>query len=112
MGRAQEAGTVSSDGPGRGTAEKATDKLKVEVVGKHGPLWSGRAHYVSIPAADGRLGILSGRQPVLAVLTPGDVEIRSGEGQDVVVKIESGFASVDADFVTVVVEGGVLAAGN
>lgn len=84
------------------------NRLRVEVVGLSGPLWSGEADYVSIPAIDGRLGILSGRQPVLAVLSPGIVEIQRGDGEDIAVEIEAGFASVDADFVTVVVEGGML----
>ncbi len=84
------------------------DRLRVEVVGKTGPIWSGRASYVSIPAVDGRLGILGGRQPVLAVLSPGDVEIQAGDDQPVVIEVEAGFASVDDDFVTVVVDGGKL----
>lgn len=83
-------------------------KLRVEVVSKTGQLWSGLAEYVSIPAMDGRLGILSGRQPVLAVLSPGIVEIQLADGEKVKVEVENGFASVDDDFVTVVVEGGML----
>ena len=89
-------------------ARKGADPLRVEVVSTHGPLWSGAAHYVSIPAVDGRLGILSGRQPVLAVLEAGEVNIQCSDRADVAVSVDGGFASVDSDFVTVVVEGGEL----
>ncbi len=84
----------------------AEAKLRVEVVSRTTSLWRGQANHVSIPAEDGRLGILAGRQPVLAVLQEGNVLISHPDSQDVVVKVESGFASVDSDFVTIVVEGG------
>ena len=94
------------------TDDAAQDKLRVSVVGRLGPLWSGRAHYVSVPAVDGRLGILPGRQPVLAALQAGVVEIQPSTGETVKVQVEEGFASVDSDFVTVVVEGGELGEGK
>ncbi|WP_242491681.1 F0F1 ATP synthase subunit epsilon [Actinomyces minihominis] len=81
-------------------------KLSVEVVSRLSPLWKGMATYVSIPAVDGRLGILKGRQPILAVLEPGTVEIDADNGNKVTVAISGGFASVDSDFVTIVAEGG------
>ncbi len=84
--------------------------LSVEVVSRVRSLWSGDASYVSIPAVDGRLGILSGRQPLLAVLEPGVVEINSVSGPAITVTVDGGFASVDSDFVTIVVEGGSLEA--
>lgn len=97
-----------SESTSPGTA-RPSDRLHVEVVSKHGPLWSGSAQYVSIPAVDGRLGILSGRQPVLAVLNPGVVEIQRSGSPAVAVSVDGGFASVDRDYVTVVVEGGAVA---
>ncbi len=82
------------------------DKLQVEVVSKTRPLWSGYAHYVSVPAIDGRLGILTGRQPLLAVLDTGEVEIQREDREPVILDVNGGFVSVDSDFVTVVVEDG------
>ncbi len=83
------------------------EELRVEVVSKIEPLWSGKASYVSIPAVDGRLGVLKGRQPVLAVLEAGAVEIETSTGT-VIVTVDGGFASVDSDFVTIVAEGGTI----
>ena len=54
----------------------ATDKLQVEIVSHEGRLWHGSASQVSFPAMDGSIGVLPGRQPVLAGLVPGRVSIR------------------------------------
>lgn len=84
--------------------------LSVLVVDRHSTLWEGPASYVRVPAADGSLGILPGRQPVLAVLSPGDLEIHSEDGSHILVKVAEGFVSLDEDVVTVVLEeGSVLA---
>jgi F0F1-type ATP synthase, epsilon subunit (mitochondrial delta subunit) len=80
--------------------------LNVEVVTRSETLWSGSATHVSIPAEDGMLGILPGRQPVLAILQNGIVEIREESGGNVKLHVTGGFASVDVDFVTIVVEEG------
>ena len=84
--------------------------LEIEVVDRLETLWEGKAGYVSVPALDGKLGVLPGRQPVLAVLGSGPVEISEVNGGDgeVTVTVDSGFVSVDADFVTVVVENGTV----
>lgn len=82
-------------------------ELHVEVVSQIELLWTGKASYVSIPAVDGRLGILKNRQPVLAVLESGIVEISSEDGL-VTVSVDGGFASVDSDFVTIVAKGGKI----
>lgn len=83
-------------------------QLNVEVVTPTGSLWSGGAAHVSAPAIDGRLGILPGRQPLLAVLGAGKVGIKTDD-QEINLEVNGGFISVDADFVTVVArEGSVL----
>jgi F-type H+-transporting ATPase subunit epsilon len=78
--------------------------MKVEVVSTHARVWSGEASSVVVPAANGDLGILSGREPVLAVLRPGTVRITPTEGEPVTVDVAEGFVSVDRDNVTVVLE--------
>lgn len=80
--------------------------LHVEVVDRIELLWRGDAKYVSVPAADGSLGILPGRQPVLAVLNEGTVEIHKTDGAKVSVEAANGFISLDQDNITVVVEQG------
>ncbi|MFH5824073.1 F0F1 ATP synthase subunit epsilon [Georgenia sp. AZ-5] len=78
--------------------------MKVEVVSTHASLWSGEATSVVVPAANGDLGILPGRQPVLAVLRPGTVRITPETGAGLTYDVTEGFVSVDEDLVTVVLE--------
>jgi len=78
--------------------------LKVSIVGPDRTWWSGEAAAVSVPAADGELGILRGRQPVLTVLTPGTVRITGESGSSEDIEILGGFASVDQDVVMIVVD--------
>lgn len=78
--------------------------MKVEVVSTHASLWSGEASSVVVPAANGDLGILTGREPVLAVLRPGTVRITPTSGSAVELDVTEGFVSVDQDDVTVVLD--------
>ena len=43
--------------------------LQVEVVSHEGRLWHGAAASVQFPTVDGSLGVLPGRQPLLAQLS-------------------------------------------
>ena len=78
--------------------------LTVHIVGPDRTLWQGEAASVRVPAADGDLGILPGRQPVLAVLRPGQVEIHQAGGSSETVEIHGGFASIDEDQIMIVVD--------
>ncbi|MDO4242412.1 MAG: hypothetical protein Q4C85_01370 [Actinomyces sp.] len=89
--------------------------LRVEVVSRFGgEAWSGDALRVSVPLVDGELGVLPGRQPILAILGRGRVRIVATEGQEVSVPVAGGFCSVDHDVVTVAadVAGGDAADGT
>ncbi|TDE96023.1 F0F1 ATP synthase subunit epsilon [Occultella glacieicola] len=78
--------------------------LNVEIVSPDRTWWSGEAVSVGAPAADGDLGILTGHQPVLAVLRPGVVRVRPTSGEPVTMDVDGGFISVDQDSVTIVVD--------
>ncbi len=81
--------------------------LQVEVVSHEGRLWHGTGASVQIPVVDGQLGVLPGRQPLLAQLAAGQVIVTTAEGAKTFA-IEGGFASVDSDFVTVVADHGTV----
>lgn len=85
-------------------AESSGAVLEVDLVSADRKVWSGQARMVSAPAADGDIGILPGHSPVLAVLRPGTVRITSADGAVQTVTVDSGFLSVDANHVTVVVD--------
>ncbi len=83
-------------------------ELQVEIVSREGSLFSGRGSQVQVPVVDGGLGILPGRQPLLAQLAKGDVIITTAQGRESVA-VDGGFISVDSDFVTVVADHGTVA---
>ena len=77
--------------------------MKVDIVARSGDSWSGEADSVVVPAFDGELGILDGREPLLAVLRPGTVRVGSGATEKSF-DIPLGFVVVDTDVVTIVVD--------
>ena len=83
--------------------------LQVEVVSHEGRLWHGAALSVQIPTVDGSLGILPGRQPLLAQLGDGIVTVTCS-GEVVSVEVSGGFASIDSDFVTLVADSATVTA--
>ena len=83
--------------------------LQVEVVSHEGRLWHGAALSVQIPTVDGSLGILPGRQPLLAPLGDGTVTVTCS-GEVVSVEVSGGFASIDSDFVTLVADSATVTA--
>lgn len=78
--------------------------MKVHVVDPKAVLWEGEATSVVVPASEGDLGILPGRQPVLAILRPGTVRIHTAVSEPVVIDVHAGFVSVDQDLVEIVVD--------
>ncbi|MDP9834766.1 F0F1 ATP synthase subunit epsilon [Gleimia europaea] len=83
--------------------------IQVEVVSRTERLWHGLASSVVVPSVEGDLGVLVGRAPLLAVLRPGSVAIETESEGRKIVEVSGGFASVDSDFVTIVVEEGNFA---
>ncbi|GMA30699.1 F0F1 ATP synthase subunit epsilon [Litorihabitans aurantiacus] len=80
-------------------------ELTVEIVAPDRVLWSGTAAGVSVPAAEGDMGLLPGHESVLSLLRAGTVRVRAtGGGAAEEFAVESGFVSFDDDSVTVVVD--------
>ena len=82
--------------------------LQVEVVSHEGRLWHGASASVQFPTVDVSLGVLPGRQPLLAQLSEGTVTV-SRTDEVVSFQVTVGFASVDSDFVTVVADHATVA---
>lgn len=78
-------------------------QLQVCVVSRSHALYEGLADYVSAPSVEGMVGILPGRQPFLAAMIPGKIEIKRGEEVENI-EVGPGFISVDRDHVTIVVD--------
>jgi len=82
--------------------------LQVEVVSHEGRLWHGGPAPARFPTVDGGLGVLRGRQPLLAQLSEGTVTVSRAD-EVVSFQVSGGFASVDSDFVTVVADHATVA---
>ena len=78
--------------------------MKVEVVTPFEVLWSGEASSVVAPALEGDLGILPGRQPILAVLRAGKARVTAEDGAVQSFDIVAGFVSCNDDEIEVVVD--------
>jgi len=75
--------------------------LQVEVVSHEGRLWHGAAASVQFPTVDGSLGVLPGRQPLVAVLGSGPVRLSPVDGEMRRIEVSGGFCSVDHDVITI-----------
>lgn len=60
--------------------------------------------YVSLPAWDGQLGVMSGQSPLLARVGIGAMQLERSGGERAVYWIDGGFAQVNRDALTVLTE--------
>ena len=86
--------------------------LQVDVVSAEERLWSGEASQVSARTVDGDIGVLTGHAPLLAILAPGDVRVRTEAGETVTAHVNDGFLSVEHDRVTIVAQDAALGSGD
>ncbi|TXR55305.1 F0F1 ATP synthase subunit epsilon [Quadrisphaera setariae] len=77
--------------------------LQVQVVSAEREVWTGEATMVIARTLEGEVGILTGHEPMLAVLAEGEVRV-DGVGGGVTAHVDGGFLSVEHDTVLVVAE--------
>jgi F-type H+-transporting ATPase subunit epsilon len=83
--------------------------LTVNVVSADEQVWSGQASLVVARTKVGEIGIMAGHQPLLGVLSAGEVRITAADGGRIVAKAEDGFISVENDTVTIAARAAALA---
>ncbi|MFC7432700.1 MULTISPECIES: F0F1 ATP synthase subunit epsilon [unclassified Agrococcus] len=83
--------------------------LAVSIVSAEAEVWSGEASQVVARTVEGEIGILSGHEPVLAVLGSGQVRVTPVDGAVIAVDAAEGFLSVDHDRVEIVARHAQLA---
>ena len=82
--------------------------LHIEVVTPHGQLLSEDVNEVVIPAREGEIGVLPGHVPLLTLLDIGKLTlIKNGQATDVF--LNSGYAEVARDKVTILAEAAEIA---
>lgn len=76
--------------------------LQVSVVSADAEVWAGEAVQVVAKTVEGEIGILSGHEPLLAILAAGEVRVKSADGSTITAQADDGFLSVENNVVTVV----------
>ncbi|MEM7555801.1 MAG: ATP synthase F1 subunit epsilon [Cyanobacteria bacterium P01_A01_bin.84] len=80
--------------------------LTVRVLSPDKTVWDDSAKEVILPSTTGQLGILSGHAPLLSALDTGVMRVRSSQSQDwIAIALMGGFAEVEEDEVTILVNG-------
>ena len=77
-------------------------ELTVSVVSADHEVWSGKAKQIIARTTEGEIGILPGHEPLLAILSQGEVRVTTVEGNVVTANADDGFLSVEHDTVTIV----------
>lgn len=80
--------------------------LTVRVVSPDKTVWDATAQEVILPSTTGQLGILSGHAPLLTALDTAVMRVRPSQNEDwVAIALMGGFAEVENDEVTILVNG-------
>lgn len=79
--------------------------LTVRVVSPDKTVWDAAAEEVILPSTTGQLGILSGHAPLLTALDTAVMRVRSRSQDWVAIALMGGFAEVENDEVTILVNG-------
>ena len=61
---------------------------------------------VTVPAEDGRLGVLAGHAPLLCVLQAGEVDITAEDGAAELIVVTGGFLEVEENRARILADGG------
>ncbi len=80
--------------------------LTVRVISPDKTVWDAQADEVILPSTTGQLGILSGHAPLLTALDTGVMRVRASKNTSwQAIALLGGFAEVDQDEVTILVNG-------
>lgn len=82
--------------------------LTVRVIAPDKTVWDAIADEVILPSTTGQVGILSGHAPLITALDTAVMQVKSGKEKWIKIALMGGFAEVDANEVTVLVNGAEL----
>ncbi len=82
--------------------------LRVELVAADQAVWTGEAKMVVAKTVEGEIGLLPGHEPMLAILSSGEVRITLEDGNVIKANADDGFLSVENNVVAVVARNAAL----
>lgn len=80
------------------------DTMKIEIVTSAGIVYTADALMVTLPAVDGRIGIFAHHTPMLTRITPGELIVRTSQGDDDVLTLGEGLAAVTSNHIGIVTD--------
>ena len=86
--------------------------IHLEIVTPEGLIFSNDAKMVVLPGADGEFGVLPGHASLVSLLQVGVVDIENLDGTHDAVAIDWGYAKIDEDKISILVDGAVYVSGN
>ena len=92
-----------------GEPASGQEHLEVVVVSPARPLFEGDAHWVTVPALDGQLGIWPRHAPIVAALGSGLLRVGQAGGEVTRYAVRGGFLKVGGSKVTILVDNAVTA---
>ncbi len=87
------------------------EKISFDLVSPERLLLSEEADMVTLPGAEGDLGVLAGHEPLMTTLRPGVIEVKGGTKGDERFFVMGGFAEVNPGKLTVLAEEAFALAG-
>ena len=84
--------------------------LHVSLVSADAEVWTGEASLVVAKTVEGEIGIMSGHEPVLAILAEGQVRITTTDGSKDIASAKDGFLSMEGSDLTIVAGNAALVA--
>jgi F-type H+-transporting ATPase subunit epsilon len=76
--------------------------LQVSLVSADAEVWTGEASLVVAKTVEGEIGIMTGHEPILAILAEGEVRITQLDGTKVLANAQDGFLSMEGSQLTIV----------
>ncbi len=86
--------------------------IHLEIVTPEGLIFSNDAKMVVLPGVDGEFGILPGHASLVSLLQIGVVDIENVDGSRDAVAIDWGYAKIDENKISILVDGAVYVSGN
>ena len=78
--------------------------IQVEIVSAEGEIFSGPASMVFLPASEGDIGVAPRHAPLLTLLKPGEVRVRTPDGNEQVFYVGGGALEIQPNVVTVLAD--------
>ena len=75
--------------------------MQVDIVSAEKEIFSGSAEMVFAPAIQGEIGIAPGHTPLLTLLGPGEIRVKTSEEEEVSFYVSGGMIEVQPQMVTV-----------